>query len=306
MKLFRFATPGGPRLGLEDAEGRGFDLTAADPEGFASLASWLALPDPVGAARDAARGAASLPSLGALELLAPVDHQEVWAAGVTYERSRQARREESPTGGDFYDLVYSAERPELFFKAVAHRVSGPGAPIRIRADSAWNVPEPELALVLSAAGRVVGFTIGNDVSSRSIEGENPLYLPQAKVYEGACALGPAVALAGTSALDPQRAAVAMTIRRQGGDAFAGQTSTARLRRSPEELAAWLFRELSFPWGAVLLTGTGIVPPESFTLQPGDVVEIEIEGIGRLVNEVSPSPGPSPPGSARPRASPPAP
>jgi 2-dehydro-3-deoxy-D-arabinonate dehydratase len=306
MKLFRFAAPSGPRLGLEDADGRGLDLTAADPESFASLGSWLALPDPLGAVEAAASRATSPLSLESLELLAPVDHQEVWAAGVTYERSRQARREESPAGGDFYDLVYAAERPELFFKALPHRVSGPGAPIRVRADSAWNVPEPELALVLSAAGRVVGFTIGNDVSSRSIEGENPLYLPQAKVYEGACALGPVVALAGAPGLDPRGLAVAMTIRRQGREAFAGQTSTARLRRSPEELAAWLFRELSFPWGAVLLTGTGIVPPEPFTLQPGDVVEIEIEGIGRLVNEVSPSPGPSPPGSGRPRASPPAP
>jgi 2-dehydro-3-deoxy-D-arabinonate dehydratase len=305
MKLLRCAAPGGARLLLEAAPGRVRDLGAAAPEAFASLASWLALPDPLQAIREAAAQAPALEDAGTLELLAPIDQQEVWAAGVTYERSRQARREESVDGGDVYDRVYAAERPELFFKALPHRVSGPGVPIRVRADSAWNVPEPELALVLSAAGAVVGFTIGNDVSSRSIEGENPLSLPQAKVYEGACALGPVVALAGAG-LDPRALAVAMTIRRQGREAFAGQTSTARLRRSPEELAAWLFRELSFPWGAVLLTGTGIVPPEPFTLLPGDVVEIEIEGIGRLVNEVSPSPGPSLPGSGRPRASPPAP
>jgi 2-dehydro-3-deoxy-D-arabinonate dehydratase len=302
MKIFRFATDAGPRLGLEDDEGRRLDLTASDPEAFASLAAWLALEDPAEAARAAAGRA---PALAEPALLAPVDRQEVWAAGVTYERSRQARREESASSADVYDRVYEAERPELFFKALSHRVAGPDAPIRIRADSAWNVPEPELAAVLSATGRIVGYTIGNDVSSRSIEGENPLYLPQAKVYEGACALGPAIALAGGPGLDPRRLAVTMSIRRQGAEAFAGATSTARMRRGPEELAAWLLRELSFPWGAVLLTGTGIVPPEPFTLRPGDLVEISIEGIGRLVNEVS-SPGPSPPGSGRPRASPPAP
>jgi 2-dehydro-3-deoxy-D-arabinonate dehydratase len=305
VRLFRCTGPAGPRLVLEDADGRALDLTAADPEGFASLAAWLALSDPVAAAREAAARAPAVAAPAAGEVLAPVDRQEVWAAGVTYERSRQARREESPSGGDFYDLVYEAERPELFFKALPHRVSGPGGPIRVRADSAWNVPEPELALVVSAGGAVVGFTIGNDVSSRSIEGENPLYLPQAKVYEGSCALGPAVRLAGDG-FDPRRAEVALAIRRRGALAFSGRTSTARLRRGPEELAGWLCRELRFPWGAVLLTGTGIVPDESFTLQPGDVVEIEIEGIGRLVNEVATSPAPSPPGSGRPRASPPAP
>jgi 2-dehydro-3-deoxy-D-arabinonate dehydratase len=279
LKLFRFAIEGGPRLGLEDAEGRLFDLTASNRDAFASMATWLALPDPVAAIQATV---ARVPAPAEPTILAPVDRQEVWAAGVTYERSRQARREESPSGGDFYDLVYEAERPELFFKALPHRVAGPGAPVRIRRDSSWNVPEPELAVVLSSAGRVVGYTIGNDVSSRSIEGENPLYLPQAKVYEGACALGPVIALG----LDPRALAVRMSIRRGGEEAFAGETSTARLRRTPDDLAAWLFRELTFPWGAVLLTGTGIVPPESFTLQAGDVVEISIEGIGRLLNEVS--------------------
>jgi 2-dehydro-3-deoxy-D-arabinonate dehydratase len=285
VKLFRFATAGGPRLGIEDGAGRLFDLTAVDPDAFGSMAAWLALPDPVAAARAAAPDAPPLAEGAAAELLAPVDRQEIWAAGVTYERSRQARREESPEGGDFYDRVYEAARPELFFKALPHRVSSPGAAIRIRRDSSWNVPEPELALVLSARGDVVGYTIGNDVSSRSIEGENPLYLPQAKVYEGSCALGPAVALAGP-AIDPRALTVGLTIRRSGQVAFAGETSTARLRRSPQDLAAWLCRELTFLWGAVLLTGTGIVPPESFTLQAGDVVEIAIEGIGVLTNPVS--------------------
>jgi 2-dehydro-3-deoxy-D-arabinonate dehydratase len=285
MRVFRYADAGGPRLGLEDGQGRRFDLTGRDAGAFGSMAAWLALPDPAAAARDAVEGAPPLGPGAASELLAPVDRQEVWAAGVTYERSRQARREESPEGGDFYDRVYEAERPELFFKALPHRVSGPGAAIRIRRDSSWNVPEPELALVLSTHGAVVGYTVGNDVSSRSIEGQNPLYLPQAKVYEGACALGPAVALA-RPGLDPRALAVSLTIRRTGQPAFTGETSTARLRRGPQDLAAWLCRELTFPWGAVLLTGTGIVPPDSFTLQPGDVVEIEIEAIGRLVNPVS--------------------
>ena len=283
-KLFRYAAGGGPRLGLEDAEGRLLDLTDSDPQAFASLGAWLARPDPVAAVWAAAARAERTPIPAPPERLAPVDEQEVWAAGVTYERSRQARREESPSGGDFYDLVYEAERPELFFKALPHRVAGPGAPIRIRRDSSWNVPEPELVLVLSAAGQVVGYTAGNDVSSRSIEGENPLYLPQAKVYEGACALGPVIALAGPG-FDPGAATVRMTVRRAGAEAFAGQTSTARMRRRPEELASWLFRELAFPRGALLMTGTGIVPPESFTLQPGDAVEISIDGIGSLANPV---------------------
>jgi 2-dehydro-3-deoxy-D-arabinonate dehydratase len=284
-KLFRYTAVGGPRLGLEDAEGRHFDLTDSDPQAFASLAAWLALPDPVAAVRAAMARAELAPIPAPPDLLAPLDGQEVWAAGVTYERSRQARREESPSGGDFYDLVYEAERPELFFKALPHRVAAPGAPIRIRRDSSWNVPEPELVLVLSAAGQVVGYTAGNDVSSRSIEGENPLYLPQAKVYEGACALGPAIALAGFG-FDPRAATVSMSIRRAGAPVFAGQTSTARMRRTPEELASWLFRELTFPAGALLMTGTGIVPPESFTLQPGDEVQIAIDGIGSLVNDVA--------------------
>jgi 2-dehydro-3-deoxy-D-arabinonate dehydratase len=285
MKLFRYQGRSGPRLGLENGAGGLVDATAVSTEVFGSIGSWLAAGDPVAAAVEAAAAAPALEIPEPL-LLAPVDTQEVWASGVTYERSREARREESPSGGDFYDLVYEADRPELFFKALPHRVSGPGGPIRIRRDSAWNVPEPELALVLSSAGRIVGYTIGNDVSSRSIEGENPLYLPQAKVYEGACALGPMIAVAAPDGLDPASLPVRLTIQRDGAVAFVGETSTGRMRRRPEELAAWLVRELRFPWGAVLMTGTGIVPADPFTLQPGDVVEIAIEGIGTLANTVA--------------------
>ncbi|WP_104022487.1 fumarylacetoacetate hydrolase family protein [Gemmatirosa kalamazoonensis] len=219
------------------------------------------------------------------EILAPVDGQEVWAAGVTYWRSRTARMEESKDagGGTFYDRVYEAERPELFFKAAGWRVRGPGDAIRVRRDARWSVPEPELALVIGPRGTIVGYTAGNDVSSRDIEGENPLYLPQAKVYDGSCALGPAMLVAEQPLGSETR--IAVRIARGGAAVFAGETTLAQMRRTPEELAAWLFRETSFPRGAVLLTGTGIVPPDDFTLASGDEVRIEIDGIGALVNRV---------------------
>ncbi len=219
-------------------------------------------------------------------VLAPVIGQEVWAAGVTYFRSRTARMEESKVagGGSFYDRVYEAERPELFFKSAAWRVVGPGGRVRIRADSGWNVPEPELALVVSPAGRVVGYTIGNDMSSRDIEGENPLYLPQAKVYDGSCALGPALLL--TDDPLPAETAITLEIRRAGEAVFQGATTIAQMKRSPAELVEYLYRETSFPAGCILLTGTGVVPPDSFTLRHGDEVRIGIEPIGVLVNEVS--------------------
>lgn len=289
-KLFRFDSGSGPRLGIEDEQGRRFDLTAASPEAFASVAAWLALPDPVSAVREVAERAAAYPVPEGARVLCPLDRQEVWASGVTYERSREARKVESEGGGDFYDRVYGAERPELFFKAAPRLVRGPGEPLRIRRDSSWNVPEPELALVVSAAGRVVGLTAGNDMSSRSIEGENPLYLPQAKTYDGCCALGPVIALlgggrAGEGAPDPRALSIKLTILRDGEAAFAGETSTSRMRRSPEELVDYLTRELTFPDGVFLMTGTGIVPPDSFTLRSGDVVEIEVSGIGTLVNPV---------------------
>jgi 2-dehydro-3-deoxy-D-arabinonate dehydratase len=218
-------------------------------------------------------------------LLAPVHMEEVWAAGVTYWRSRTARMEESRTagGGSFYDRVYEAERPELFFKSAGWRVRGPGAAIRVRRDSSWSVPEPELAAYFNARGEQVGFTIGNDVSARDLEGENPLYLPQAKIYDGACALGPALLVTP----DPLPPETTITLRIQRGDdlAYEGSTSLAALRRTPAELAAFLFRETSFPAGCVLLTGTGIVPPDDFTLTPGDEVSITIPAIGTLINRV---------------------
>lgn len=280
MQLFRFTGSSGPRLGMMQ-DGSNYDLTAANETAFASIASWLALPDPVGAAREAAVRARKFPLPDDLTFLAPLDEQEVWACGVTYLRSKVARIEESEGGGDFYDLVYDAQRPELFFKSTPRRVAGPGEAIRIRRDSTWDVPEPELCLVISSQGAIVGYTIGNDVSSRSIEGENPLYLPQAKVFEGACALGPVITIDGE-----KERAIRLTIARGGEVVFAGETSTAQMRRTPQELVGYLFRELAFPEGAFLLTGTGIVPGDDFTLQSGDVVTIGIEGIGILENFVA--------------------
>jgi len=215
-------------------------------------------------------------------VLAPIESQEVWAAGVTDLRSREARAEESVDATP-YDLVYEAERPELFFKAPGWRVRGPGEPIAIRADSPWNVPEAELALVLDARMRVAGFAIGNDVSSRSIEGENPLYVPQAKVYDGSCGLGPCIVPAGQ--VDPPFA-IALEVRRGGRPAFGGTCGTELMRRSFHDLAAYLGRALTFPVGAVLLTGTGLVPDPSFSLAEGDEVRISIEGLGVLANVVA--------------------
>ena len=214
-------------------------------------------------------------------VLAPVQSQEVWAAGVTYLRSREARVEEAEDRTP-YDLVYEAERPELFFKSPGWRVRGPGEPIAVRADSDWNTPEPELVLVLDSYMRMAAYTIGNDVSSRSIEGANPLYLPQAKVYDGATALGPCLVPA--EVVEPPFQ-ITMEIFRDGETAFAGETSTSRMKRSFEDLATWLGRALTFPVGAVLLTGTGIVPEVEFTLLPGDVVRIAVAGLGALENRV---------------------
>lgn len=219
------------------------------------------------------------------DLLPPIGQQEVWAAGVTYYRSRSARMEESKDagGGDFYDRVYSAERPELFFKATPHRVVGSGQAVRLRSDSKWNVPEPELALAINSAGQIIGFTVGNDMSSRDIEGENPLYLPQAKVYDGSCGLGPGVLIASRGL--ESSTAIALEIRRAGNVAFAGSTELSALKRTPEELVSYLMRDNSFPQGCYLLTGTGIVPPDEFTLARGDEIRITIEPIGTLVNIV---------------------
>lgn len=218
-------------------------------------------------------------------ILAPLGSQEVWAAGVTYFRSRDARMAESKDSGgrDFYDRVYSAERPELFFKGTASRVAAPGAPVRIRSDSQWSVPEPEVTLIIDPRGRIIGYTIGNDMSSRDIEGENPLYLPQAKVYDRSSALGPCVLV--TNDPLPASTAIHLQIERAEKVAFSGATTLAQLRRKPAVLVEYLFRENCFPAGAYLMTGTGIVPPDAFTLAAGDRVRISIDAIGTLENTV---------------------
>jgi 2-dehydro-3-deoxy-D-arabinonate dehydratase len=218
-------------------------------------------------------------------ILAPIMSQEVWAAGVTYYRSRTARMAESHDAGadNFYDRVYTAERPELFFKSTAHRVAGPGQPVRIRKDSRWNVPEPELVLVITSGQKIVGYTIGNDMSSRDIEGENPLYLPQAKVYDRSCALGPCILVSNEAPNTSTE--IRLEILRAGDLVFAGSTTLAQLKRTPESLVEYLYRDNSFPGGCFLLTGTGIVPPDDFTLQSGDEISITIDSIGTLVNVV---------------------
>jgi len=210
---------------------------------------------------------------------------EVWAAGVTYVRSREARKEESESagGGSFYERVYEADRPELFFKCMPYRVRGHRQPIRIRADAHWSVPEPELTLVVSAGGRIVGYTIGNDVCSRDIEGENPLYLPQAKIYDGSCAIGPGILL--TDQGLPPETRIEVLVVRNGVVEFHDATSLSQMKRSPRELVDYLYRELSFPRGCMLMTGTGIIPPDDFSLQPGDEVRITVEPIGTLINSV---------------------
>ena len=219
------------------------------------------------------------------KIVAPIGNQEVWAAGVTYYRSRSARMEESKTagGGDFYDRVYSAERPELFFKATANRVAGPGEHVRIRRDAAWSVPEPELTLLINHRGQIIGYTVGNDMSSRDIEGENPLYLPQAKVYDGSCALGPCVLI--TREPLPTSTPISLEIARDGRTEFSGATTLAELKREPAKLVEYLFRDNSFPLGAFLMTGTGVVPPDSFSLTRRDRIRITIDPIGTLENEV---------------------
>jgi 2-dehydro-3-deoxy-D-arabinonate dehydratase len=252
-------------------------------EGVDTLADVLAAANPIELIEAVAIPYAARP-LSSLKLLAPIDRQEVWAAGVTYKRSKVAREEESAGAAQFYDKVYSAPRPELFLKATAERVVHPNGPIRVRKDSKWNVPEPELTLMVSPDLRIVGYTIGNDVSSRDIEGENPLYLPQAKVYDGSCAIGPVVVLAASLPAVGQ-AEIRLVIRRNGVVAFDGATSVAQMARTPEDLVSWLGKENRFPSGVALLTGTGIVPPDAFSLAPGDLVEISIAGIGTLCNPV---------------------
>jgi 2-dehydro-3-deoxy-D-arabinonate dehydratase len=282
VKLAKYLpAPGRQAVGIVEGE---FLHPLRVSEQYPTLASILDADDPAKLVRELKDAATKPLPLAGVELLAPIDRQEVWAAGVTYRRSQVARMAESESAASVYDKVYTAERPELFFKATPHRVAGPGQNVRIRADAHWNVPEPELALVLSSRLALVGFTIGNDMSSRDIEGENPLYLPQAKVYDGCCALGPWITLA--AGMPPrEQIGIGLMIDRAGQVVFEDRTSVAQMARSFEELIGWLGRDNSFPRGAFLLTGTGIVPGDGFTLAAGDRVAITIHGIGTLANRV---------------------
>jgi len=278
MRLFRTRTgciveAKSQHYRIENVDGAGWDSLLALEDLHAGLTAIIQCLTPSAAAPDPA------------ELLAPIGHQEVWAAGVTYYRSRGARMEESKDagGGSFYDRVYSAERPELFFKSTASRTVGPGGKVRIRADATWSVPEPELTLLVSPSGHITGYTIGNDMSSRDIEGENPLYLPQAKVYSGSCALGPSILVAQSPL--PPTTEISIEILRNQAVAFAGQTTLAELKREPQSLVDYLFRDNAFPQGCFLMTGTGIVPPSNFTLASADRIRITIPPIGTLENEV---------------------
>jgi 2-dehydro-3-deoxy-D-arabinonate dehydratase len=276
MEIVRYVEPGAsePRVGVRQ-EGR------VAPVGFAGIAEMLR--EPVAALRD--KLAPTGPEVDAAEVtfLPPVDgHTEVWAAGVTYERSRTGRVEES-SAATIYEKVYDAQRPEIFMKSVAWRLVTDGEPVALRADSTLDVPEPELAVVANSAGEIVGYTVCNDMSSRSIEGENPLYLPQAKIYSGACSVATGIRPAWE--VDASDLAITMRVVRDGETAYEGETSTARLHRTLEELVATLFEPTDFPDGAVLSTGTGIVPEMSFTLTEGDTVEIEIAQVGTLSNPV---------------------
>jgi 2-dehydro-3-deoxy-D-arabinonate dehydratase len=282
MRLCKVRTAEGQvKIGV--AEGGQVRLFPEPPAGPLSLAEVLHAADPATLLQALLPLSPAVPE-GQVKFLAPVDAQEVWAAGVTYTRSREARERESEGAGQFYDRVYNAERPELFLKATPRRVVGQGDPVRIRRDAKWSVPEPELALVVSPEMQIVGYTIGNDMSSRDIEGENPLYLPQAKVYEGSCSVGPVVTL--PEAFPPrEQAAIGLTITRRGVAVFDGSTTLAAMKRTFKDLVSWLGRENSFPDGVILLTGTGIVPPDDFTLAVGDNIVIEVTGIGRLENRV---------------------
>jgi 2-dehydro-3-deoxy-D-arabinonate dehydratase len=283
MKLVKYRIGADrPLIGLLE---RDHIVPLASPGGqYESLTDVLASDDPAATAEFLADRTAEPIAVGQVNLLPPIDRQEVWAAGVTYRRSKTARMEESQGAARFYDLVYEAPRPELFFKASPHRVVGPHQAVRIRQDSKWNVPEPELALVLNTDLRLVGFTIGNGMSSRDIEGENPLYLPQAKVYNGCCALGPCITLVGWMPT-LKSTSINLAVHRGQQVAFQGETNLGAMARTFEDLIGWLGRDNTFPDGVFLLTGTGIVPADDFTLRPGDVVEISIEGIGTLLNPV---------------------
>jgi 2-dehydro-3-deoxy-D-arabinonate dehydratase len=285
MRVCRFSTLASVvRIGLVTDDDEIIDLT---PAGVTAVSRVLEGEDPASELRVAAHEAEDHPrlALSDVRLHAPIERQEVWAAGVTYLRSKTARMEESDFSATAYDRVYEAERPEIFFKALPEKVVPTGEPVGIRRDSKWNVPEPELAFVMTSRGAIAGYTIGNDMSSRDIEGQNLLYLPQAKTYHRSCALGPWITLGA-----PEEAArawsIQLTIHRDGNEVFTGTTSVGQLKRSFTELAEFLFRSQEFPHGVVLLTGTGVVPDDSFTLQEGDEIAIDISGIGQLRNTVT--------------------
>ena len=281
MKLCRFELDGQARVGLTLDGQNLLDLTAAGIERLTPLLESDHLPR-----RLAALAKSGLPThrVSAVRLLAPVEQQEVWAAGVTYLRSKKARMEESDFSATAYDKVYDAPRPEIFFKSLAEKVVPTGEPVGIRRDAKWNVPEPELALVISSRGEIVGYTAGNDLSSRDIEGENLLYLPQAKVYDRSCALAPWVVVGVTEA-QARKWTIGVQISRKGKTVFQGETSVGQIKRSFAELAQWLCASQLFPHGAVLLTGTGVVPGDDFTLRAHDRVRITVSGIGMLENPV---------------------
>ena len=282
MKLCRFLNPKKQVcVGLSRDDTTVLDLSAEGIDRLSSLLEFEGLVSQL--TRLAGQG---LPQYRVAEvtLLAPVDNQEIWAAGVTYLRSKKARMEESDFSASAYDRVYDAVRPEIFFKSLPEKVVAPGDGVGIRRDARWNVPEPELALVLNSRGHLAGYTIGNDMSSRDIEGENLLYLPQAKTYLRSCAVGPWITVNASEA-EARQWTIGVSIRRAGKVEFSGETSVGQIKRTFPELAEFLFRCQSFPHGAILLTGTGVVPPDGFTLQPADVVTITISGIGTLENPV---------------------
>lgn len=280
MKLARFQPPGQPTVQVGIVEGDRIVPLRLDTE-RPTLSAILEAADP---RAEAEMRRADAFALADVQILAPIDEQEVWAAGVTYKRSQTARMEESEAAASCYDRVYVSDRPELFLKATPNRVAGPDQPVRIRVDATWNVPEPELTLVINSAKQLVGYTIGNDMSSRDIEGENPLYLPQAKVYNQCCGLGPWITL--VDSFPPrEEVGIQLAIRRGEETVFTGETGLDQMARTFEDLIGWLGRDNDFPCGAFLLTGTGIVPSSDFTLQAGDIVDISIDGIGTLSNPV---------------------
>lgn len=284
MKLARIRlNDGSQRVAVvHDNTVQPLDLTQIDE--CHSLMDILNSADPSGLARFLLKPDTKVVESADVQFLAPIDQQEVWAAGVTYKRSQVARMEESESAASHYDKVYTADRPELFFKATPNRVSGPGQALRVRSDSSWSVPEPEFTLVINKHGKIVGYTIGNDMSARDIEGENPLYLPQAKFYKQCAGLGPCIQLA-EGPLNQDAVDIQLEIRRGGKTISKDATKLSQMKRTPEELVAWLFRENELPNGAFLMTGTGIVPEDNFTLEDGDEVSITITGIGTLTNPI---------------------